>query len=168
MRTALTISALLAASTSTLALERLEPSQGCYFGFTLGSAHSVSSLSSTLGFTPATYLEFFDLSEISTDFERLRAFLNEVAAVQGIATVTLEAWSGLDHVTPVECNRVAELCKEAENHGIAGIFIRFGHEMNGNWYPWGQRPTQFKTKFRLLAETIHSQTTRTAMIWAPN
>lgn len=166
MRIALTISALLAASTP--ALERLEPPQGCILGFTLGSARSVSGLNSDLGFTPAGYVEFFDFSNSSTDFERMRAFFTDVAAVHGVATLTLEAWEGLNTITAVECDRLASLCREAESHGIAGIFLRFGHEMNGNWYPWGQRPILFKTKYRLLAEIIHAQTARTAMIWAPN
>ena len=169
MRTpALILSTLLAVNTTAHALERLEPSQGCYLGFTLGSTKSVSQLESTLGFAPAVYLEFFDFSSASTDFTRIGPFLEQVTAVQGIAMLTLEPHEGLENVTVVECDRIAQLCEQAESHGIGGIFIRFAHEMNGNWYAWGQRPTLFKIKFRLLAETIRVQTRRTAMVWAPN
>ena len=52
--------------------------------------------------------------------------------------------------------------------GIDGIMIRFGHEMNGNWYRWGQQPILYKQKFRLLAQCVHSRTARTALLWAPN
>lgn len=153
---------------SNHALERIEPEQGCYFGFTLGSSQSIPNLSSRLAFNPATYVEFFSFSELSTDFARIEMFLHEVAEVQGIAALTLEPLAGLGQVTQVACERIADLCAQAERKQIGGIFIRFAHEMNGNWYPWGQRPGLFKDKFRLLAQIVHARTERTAMMWAPN
>lgn len=150
------------------ALERLEPAEGCYFGFTLGSGASISQLSSRLGFTPAVYVAFFDFSSSTVNFEAIHSFLEQVREVQGIAMLTLEPWEGLDTVTENQCRQLAELCADFERRGIGGIFIRFCHEMNGNWYAWGQRPTLFKAKFRLLAEKLQPLTSRTAMIWAPN
>jgi hypothetical protein len=150
------------------ALERIEPPQGCYFGFTLGSAKSIPDLSSRVGFTPAVYIEFFNFSDSFTDVASIEAFLDQVAAVQGVAVLTLEPHNGLGQVTQSGCYQIADLCAKAESKMIGGIFIRFAHEMNGNWYPWGQRPTLFKTKFQLLAQTVHARTSRTAMIWAPN
>lgn len=163
------IAALCAVLASPVeALERLEPQEGCYLGFTLSSGGSISQLTSKLGFTPAVYVAFFDFSGSTVNFDAIRAFLEQVSEVQGIAMLTLEPWGGLDSVTENQCQQLAEHCAEVERRGIGGIFIRFCHEMNGNWYVWGQRPTLFKAKFRLLAEKLQALTSRTAMIWAPN
>ncbi|KAJ3338962.1 hypothetical protein HDU93_008861 [Gonapodya sp. JEL0774] len=47
------------------------------------------------------------------------------------------------------------------------VILRFGHEMNGNWYPWCRQPTLYKSTFRRFAATIRSVTPYTAMFWAP-
>jgi hypothetical protein len=149
------------------ALERLEPAFGCYFGISVSSEHSVSDARERLGITPAVYVRFFSFPVSSLD--KVAAFLQEVANVGGIASLTLEPWNGLEPIDQNVCNQLAELCANYEkNSGIAGIFIRLGHEMNGNWYPWGQRPILFKAKFRQLSEIIHVHTEKTAMVWAPN
>ena len=150
------------------ALERLEPEDGSYFGVTLTSGKTISPLANELGFTPAVYLEFFSFTGALAEFQGIRQFLEEVRSVQGIAMLTLEPWNGLESVTETNCRTLANLCAEFERGPIGGIFIRFAHEMNGNWYPWGQRPSLFRAKFRLLAGTLQASTFRTAMIWAPN
>jgi beta-mannanase len=30
------------------------------------------------------------------------------------------------------------------------VVIRFAHEMNGDWYPWGNRPDEYKTAYRYI------------------
>lgn len=51
--------ALLFVATSSLALERLEPAEGCYFGVNIGEGDTMSSLSTRLGIVPAVYVQFF-------------------------------------------------------------------------------------------------------------
>jgi hypothetical protein len=46
--------------------------------------------------------------------------------------------------------------------------VRFAHEMNGSWYPWGQLPQLYIKTFRRFAQIIKLMTCRTAMVWAPN
>ncbi|KAI9030312.1 glycoside hydrolase superfamily [Hyaloraphidium curvatum] len=48
------------------------------------------------------------------------------------------------------------------------VFLRFAHEMNGNWNPYGQRPLAFVRTFRKLSGFIRSVTNLTALAWAPN
>ena len=31
------------------------------------------------------------------------------------------------------------------------VIVRFAHEMNGSWYPWGQQPTEYVAAFRRVA-----------------
>ncbi|HTL18832.1 MAG TPA: hypothetical protein VL793_16465, partial [Patescibacteria group bacterium] len=153
---------------AVFALERLEPADGCYLGFTLGETDRVARLSSKLGITPAVYHRFFDFPVNTYDGVSLTNFLNEVLLNGGIVMLTLEPWDGLDSITESVCADMGTLCAAYEKLGLDGVIIRFGHEMNGNWYRWGQRPHLYREKFRLLAQNIHSRTTRTALLWAPS
>jgi len=127
------LSALVCALNVT-ALERLEPAEGCYFGFTLNESTTIENLRSRLSFTPAVYSRFFAFPLSDPTRPALEAFLTEVSTVQGIAMITLEPWSGLDRVNAAACKDIAEICAAAEARGLSGIFIRFAREMNGNWY----------------------------------
>ncbi len=150
------------------ALERLEPAEGCYFGVNLGGDDTISRLTSRLGITPAVFVQFISFPLTPASREQLSDFLNQVRRTHGLALITLEPFHGLDAATESDCLEMARLCATNEMQGIAGILIRFAHEMNGNWYPWCQQPRLFKEKFRSLSRIVHTNTTRTAMLWAPN
>lgn len=36
------------------------------------------------------------------------------------------------------------------------VTIRFGHEMNGNWYPWGNRPEEYKEAYRHVVDLFRN------------
>ena len=46
--------------------------------------------------------------------------------------------------------------------------VRYAHEMNGNWYPWGQFPIEYIASFQMVAGVLRNQTCNAAMVWAPN
>lgn len=46
--------------------------------------------------------------------------------------------------------------------------IRYAHEMNGNWYQWGQQPTAYIASHRLVTGVLKNSTCGVAMVWAPN
>ncbi len=49
------------------------------------------------------------------------------------------------------------------------ITIRFGHEMNGNWYPWGNRASEYKTAFRYIVEFFRkNNVTNVQWMWSIN
>jgi hypothetical protein len=152
----------------TRALERLEPAEGCYFGINLGDGDTAGTVTSRLGITPAVFVRFFSFPLSPEMHTQLAEFLNQVQPTHGIALITLEPFDGLSAVTDAACLDVARLCATNETQGIGGILIRFAHEMNGNWYPWCQQPLPYKEKFRLLSQIIRTNTTRTAILWAPN
>lgn len=148
---------------------KLEPPYGYYFGVVNGniSRDIINGYNSLLGFTPASYMTFvtFPLNQENTD--TLNNFIKEIVPTGGIAVITLEPMEGLNAVNEKDCQDFADLCAKYENQGL-GVMVRFAHEMNGSWYPWGQQPTLYKEKFRLLAKYIHKNTRNTAMLWAPN
>jgi len=48
------------------------------------------------------------------------------------------------------------------------VYVRFAHEMNGNWYSWGQQPAAYKVAFQRLADRIHALAPNAQMVWCPN
>ncbi len=37
------------------------------------------------------------------------------------------------------------------------VLLRFAHEMNGNWYPWGGRPSEYISAYRHLADLFRRE-----------
>lgn len=51
----------------------------------------------------------------------------------------------------------------------APVTIRFGHEMNGNWYPWGNRGEEYKTAYRHIVDLFKTQgVTNVSWMWSIN
>jgi hypothetical protein len=158
----------LVANPSALGLERLEPPTGCYLGVSMDNGDTIDRLNSRLGLRPAVYCEFFEFPLPPALRPGLTNFLDQVRTNGGIAMITLEPYGGLTNVSAAACLEFAQLCSRQETQGISGIMVRFAHEMNGPWNPWGQQPVPYKEKFRLVAQHIRTNTTRTAMLWAPS
>lgn len=150
------------------ALERLEPSAGCYLGFNVGENDTIPALSSRVGVSPAAFVHFYAFPLSSDSRMEITNYFTQVRDAGGFALITLEPFAGLQYVTSNDCVEFGNLCAAFEAKGIGGIMIRFAHEMNGSWYAWGQQPTAYKQKFRLLSQEVRSRTTRTALLWAPN
>ena len=150
------------------ALERLEPANGCYIGMLLAEEDTPNSLSARLGLTPAVFSRFYSFPLDASARQNVSEFLDQVRAIGGIAVLTLEPFNGLSAVTAANCNDFADLCGQKEGQGLGGIMVRFAHEMNGNWYAWGQQPALYRQTFQLLASAVHTKTIRTAMLWTPN
>jgi len=154
----------------------LEPPEGCYFGVALNfEAGDMDPLDSVErwtnrmnGLRAAAYEYFTGFPFTEEDEEKLQDFVEQVIPHQGIAIITLRPMGGLETVTQQAVDNLAQLCAQWEAAGIGGIMLRFGNEMNSSWFPWGQQPTLYKQKYRMLANAIHAQTERTAMIWDPN
>ncbi|KAJ3231342.1 hypothetical protein HDU81_003861 [Chytriomyces hyalinus] len=48
------------------------------------------------------------------------------------------------------------------------VMLRFGPEMNGNWFTYGQQPTRYVTEFRRLVNAVRAVTNRVSFVWSPN
>jgi hypothetical protein len=49
------------------------------------------------------------------------------------------------------------------------VTIRFGHEMNGNWYPWGQRADTYKAAYRKIVTLFKEEGVSNARwMWSIN
>lgn len=36
------------------------------------------------------------------------------------------------------------------------VWLRYAHEMNGDWYAWGQQPQAFIASWEMMANTVHA------------
>jgi hypothetical protein len=157
------------APTTALGAARLEPDAGTYFGMNLDWANdTVAAAADRIGATPAVWVQFVAFPLADADRANLDAFIGQVAAVGGIALITLEPHGGLESVTPDAAAELASVLSGYWQNSGVPTFVRFAHEMNGSWYPWAQQPQAYVAAFEILARAIHDGSPASAMIWAPN
>lgn len=147
---------------------RLEPADGTFVGMNLDWGNdTAATVSQRLGRTPEVWVQFvaFPLDEAART--TLEQFVAQVAALHGMALITLEPNAGLASVTDAAIAEFAALLRTYAHRGVPS-FVRFAHEMNGSWYAWGQQPSAYVSTFRRVAAAVHAATSYAAMIWAPN
>jgi hypothetical protein len=146
----------------------LEPASGTYFGVNLDwGSNSAENFNKRLGVQAAVYVQFVKLPLTDADNSNLDGFIQQVAAVGGLALITVEPSVPLDSIGPSDAAALAARLA-AINAAGTPAFVRFAHEMNGSWYAWGEQPRAYVQAFRLIASAVHAQAPKTAMIWAPN
>lgn len=125
------------------------------------------TFNATVGFKHALFLEFFRFPEILTD-PGLRAhidgFVQSVIVEGGIPILTLETFGGLTSYSQEQIEALAEIFS-AYKHPLV---LRWNHEMNGSWYPWGQQPELYREKFREFAKIMRERAPQVSMAWTPN
>jgi hypothetical protein len=151
-------------------LPTLVPPEGsAWFGMNLDWANdSVAAVSERLGATPSVWVQFAAFPLDPEQRANLDAFVEQVAAVHGIALLTLEPHGGLDAVTPEAAADLASVLDAYWTDSGVPTIVRFAHEMNGSWYPWAQQPEAYVGAFRTVAEAVHDRAPASAMAWAPN
>ena len=148
----------------------LVPDEGtAWFGMNLDWANdSVGEVSERLGATPSVWVQFVEFPLDDGGRGNLDAFVEQVASVDGIGLITLEPKDGLASVTAEAADELARLLDDYwRTSGVPSI-VRFAHEMNGSWYPWGQQPAAYVDAFRIVASAVHALAPASAMAWAPN
>eukprot|EP00439_Symbiodinium_sp_Y106_P000483 s289_g1.t1 len=118
------------------------------------------------GMAPAGYTIFIEIPMRSGDRWRLQNFMS--AAQLAPVVVSAEPFSNMSSLQLSDAQELAGFCRRYEEAGGAGCLLRYAHEMNGAWYPWCQRPSEFRSTFRMLAGAIHAITARSGMVWSVN
>ncbi|WP_370644390.1 glycosyl hydrolase [Nesterenkonia sp. LB17] len=72
----------------------------------------------------------------STDARNVLGAAEQVAGMGGVLMLTLEPHKGLGAVTEESIAELTDLLGEV-NASEVPVLLRFAHEMNGSWYPWG-------------------------------
>ncbi len=146
----------------------LEPKNGVYFGVYIDLGEDgIADFNKRLGYNAAIFVQFLPFPFDSQSLQYLDQFMQEVGELNAIALLTLEPRDGLKSVTPAVVDDLTTRLANFNQQGVP-IIVRFAHEMNGSWYPWGQQPSLYIEKFQLIANALHQNTSLTAMVWAPN
>ena len=112
----------------------LVPSQGVLLGAFVGTG-TLAGFEATLGRTVAINHTFVGWTDDYT------AMLPTLGAGGRIPLVTWEAWENsvgaplTDIIGGTYDSMITARAKAAKNFGRT-FFLRWGHEVNGNWYPW--------------------------------
>jgi len=149
-------------------LARRGPASGVWVGVHLDWANeTVAKITQDLGRAPADLVTFVSFPLTADDGRNLDAAAEQAREVGAVMVITLQPWNGLVAATD---EAATELAGKLAGYGAAGVptIIRFAHEMNGSWYPWGQDPDAYIAAFRRVADAIHAGAPTAAMLWAPN
>ena len=77
----------------------------------------------------------------------------QIAALGGMAVIVAQPTKGLAAITAASAEIFAEVIVGYEEQG-ASMLSEFGHEMNGNWYAWGQQPAEYIKAFQTMSTAI--------------
>jgi mannan endo-1,4-beta-mannosidase len=114
------------------------------------------------------------------DNANLATQIKNVKAVGKIPLVTVEPWLGLDQATnnhPIAGHMARIVNGEFDAQIktvaalLAGCWVRFGHEPNGNWYPWAQSPKDYIAAWKRFVGFLPASAKRVWCVnngdWAP-
>ena len=144
------------------------PAERAVFGLNPDWAvESLQDFADITGVSPGAAVTFIDMPFNSEDSTNVLAAADQVAGMGGVLMLTLEPHEGLGAVNDESVAALTELLSEVNAKGVP-VLLRFAHEMNGSWYPWGQQPEAYVEAFRTVATAVREDTPGTEMIWAPN
>lgn len=144
------------------------PSGRVFFGVQLAwDFDTPAAYMSRLGRKPAVYGDYFRFPLDQRERRRV-AYEARRAVLEGaMLMLTLEPTQGLGTVNATTSRELAEELAKVNQAGTP-VIVRFAHEMNGSWYPWGQQPARYRRAFRILAAAVHRVAPGSAMMWAPS
>ena len=129
---------------------------GAYLGVNLDwGSQTLAGYGAALGTRPAVAVSFTGFPFSSADETNLDAAVEQVRADGGLLLLTLEPHDGLAAVTDAAAAALAERLAGYNGRGVP-VVVRFAHEMNGSWYPWGQQPAAYVEAFRRVAGAVHT------------
>jgi hypothetical protein len=141
---------------------------GVLFGVNLDWGHEqLADYAANLGHHPAVAVSFSGFPLTDTDRTNIAGAADQVRRQGATLLLTLEPHAGLAAAsTPAALADLTGLLTQVNDSGVA-VIVRFGQEMNGSWYEWGEQPAEYTAAFRKVAAAVHA-TPSSATMWAPN
>ena len=90
----------------------------------------LANYSRSAGWQPASYSLYVNFPLRESDRGLLHHVLPQIAAMKGIALITVEPWGGLEGCSQQAGGDLADLVHQYELLGLT-VIIRFAQEMNG-------------------------------------
>ncbi|KAJ3067902.1 hypothetical protein HDU98_008903 [Podochytrium sp. JEL0797] len=161
-------------------LARLEPPLNgqTMLGMSLDWSYEVPTASVTKmnGYIPAVFNAWLNIvpgswNGLGFDNNTFNWFGSEAGKAGAILELTLLPMNSTNISLDITVDMMTAFAKECQIinqwYGVP-IFLRYAHEMNGDWYPWGNYPSSFIASFRQFTTIMRQHTNMTAMVWAPN
>jgi hypothetical protein len=131
-----TLTSLLTPQPSSLSIASLATSPVISWGVSLDtSSQSLDDYTRSLGGKGPTIVNlYFDWEDLGGLNEPLNCHIAAVKAAGAVLMLTIEPWQGLgsDVISDEKTKQMAQLAREINDAGV-GLFVRFAHEMNGDW-----------------------------------
>lgn len=145
-------------------IDALVPARGILFGAKAGFSQSeVAAFESLVGQRIAVRQIFFDWSGSWPD--------NRTLDDHSKSRFDLISWKGTNLADILSGSQDALIRERARGVASLGfpIFVRWAHEMNGNWFAWGRQPTAYVSAWRRI-HTIFKQegADNVAWVWSPS
>ena len=138
-----------------------------YFGIQLDSEFdTVGAYAARLGSTPALYGRYVQFPFAAGDEGLISTEVRDLADRDSSLMLTLEPRKDLGAVTAQSLTDLTRDLTAWNREGVP-VMVRFGHEMNGSWYPWAQQPAAYIETFRQVAAAVHNAPA-SSMLWSPN
>ncbi len=160
--------------------ELLVPQNGIYFGYYLPTlnSHPTGAIQQAIGGEKTSLSMFYQDWSNENLFDS--DFVSRLASSGRIPVITWEPWDAnqIDKkiFTPEEIisgkydSFIHSWSKLAASWGKP-FFLRFAHEMNGNWYPWGNMnsPQTYVTMWQHVHDIfVQEGATNALWVWSPN
>lgn len=144
----------------------LEPARGVAVGITPDfGAVTPAAANATAGFAHAFFTVF---TAFPPDYADLNGKVAQIAGVRAGLHLTPEPWIDL---TSISDAAIAEFAARISNYACGSkvpVLVRFGHEMNGDWYPWCGQPVRYTNAFARVARALRCGGPTVGMVWAPS
>ncbi|KAI9146332.1 glycoside hydrolase superfamily [Paraphysoderma sedebokerense] len=130
-----------------------------------------------LGRTPSVFGNFlkinqtFDPTEMRNNIKTIVSIANNRSrngVVESIPPMYLLTLDPLTYDVPDETFQlIANECRDANRLNVS-VLIRYAHEFNGPWYPWGAQPDRFIETWKRLYKAVKAASPDTQLIYSPN
>jgi len=157
------ILAVLACAVFKVDSSVMVPERGVYVGAYTDDIDLVD-MDAITGVKHVVRLEYMKFPEALAERDFISAVLAECKTLGGIPLLTLETQDGLDMYSLLDVSALAQWLASYDMR----VILRWNHEMNGNWYVWGQRPAQYVEKFREFVSVVRQQAPRVEFAFTPN
>lgn len=142
--------------------------EGLYWGVSLDkSAQDIDTYTRLIDNYPALVNIYVDIAHLRESNNDLSCEIARVKSSGAVLMLTVEPHEGFEGIKDRYIKDLAQLAEDVNKNGM-DLLIRFGHEMNGDWYPWCADPKNYVEYFRKVTDAVRDKTDRAYMVWAPN
>ena len=159
----------------------IPPDFGAYTGAYIheyASENSINQFNSIQGAPINAALKFLSFEQIEQHpLLSLDYVAGNMSKTNGTIFVKLEPWSrkgkkdqsySLKDIATGKYDHILIRFAKAAMRLKKPIFVTFGHEMNANWYPWGNKPAQYKAAFQHVHKIISQHACNITWVFNPD